>query len=143
MKYSDLVTPSVMNKLMAYAFCREGVDLSIYRFSRSLDVVFGFVDAQRDKIVKSHCKQTESGEMEYNSATDIEKCSSEIRELLSGEIQFDLPTLGLNEKDFEPDDHKRPQSKDYWLTAMEMGAVLRMSDLLEQNGHTPTPSPNS
>lgn len=130
MKYKDLITPSVVNKLMSYAFKRDGVDLMIYKFSKALDEIFGFVDAQRKKIISGHCKITESGVAEYNSAIDADECSSEIRELLSSKIDFDLPLLAINEQDFDPENHQRPQAKEYWLTSMEIGAILHLSELL-------------
>ena len=128
MKYGDLVTPSVMNKLMAYSFKRDGVDISIYRFYRAMEDVFGFMDSQRRKIVERHAKIASDGSVIYKSDEERANCSSEVREMLDEDVKFEIPIISLCEFDFDPENHQRPLQKEAWITPMEIGAVIALSE---------------
>lgn len=128
MKYMDLVTPNVMNKLMSYSFKRDGVDISIYRFSKSMDEVFGFIDSQRRKIVERHAEIADDGSVLYKSEEERANCSLEVRKMLDDDVKFEIPVMSLCESDFEPENHQRPSQREMWITPMEIRAIITLSE---------------
>lgn len=128
MKYRDLVTPNVMNKLMSYSFKRDGVDISIYRFYKAIEEVFGFIDSQRRKIVEQHAEIAPDGSVIYKSEEERAECSYEVRAMLDNDVEFDIPVMSLCEFDFDPENHQRPLQKEAWITPMEIGAVIALSE---------------
>ena len=140
MKYSDLVTPSVMNKLMSYSFKRDGVDISIYRFSKAMDEVFGFIDSQRRKIIERHARVEKDGSVIYKSDEERIACSVEVIRMLEEDVKFEIPIVSLCEFDFDPENHQRPTQKEAWITPIEIRAIIALSEKqYNYSGTNPVP----
>ena len=129
MKYKDLPTQDTVIKLSSYAFARDNVDASVFKFYSASKQIYDFVNNQKVKILEKVATKDESGLYQLASRESSDRFRVEMLDLLQKEIEFDMPMLDISEDDFNPENCCRPNEKELWLNAIEKGAIIRLSEL--------------
>ena len=132
MRYSDFPTQDAIIKLSSYAFSRESVDASVFKFYSASKNIYDFINNQKVKILDRVAIKDSGGSYQFESKDDSSRFRIEMVELLRKEIEFDIPSLDVSADDFNPENCCRPKEKELWLTAIEKDAIVRFSALSAQ-----------
>lgn len=111
MKYGDLPSLAIVTKLCFYSFEREGLDLELYKFLTKYKVIVGFISIQAEKNAGNPAWKDSFFNVEIDDA--------------------ELPVTSIAESDFES--CKRPDNKEMWMSAFEIGVVLNYSSKIAES----------
>ena len=129
MKYKDFPTQDAVVKLSSYAFARDSVDASVFKFYSASKQVYDFINNQKTKILERIASKDESGAYRLESKYASDNFRAEMIELIQKEIEFEIPSLDIEEDDLEPENCYRPKERELWLTAIEKDSIIRFSKL--------------
>lgn len=125
MKYGDLPSVGAVEKLVAYSFGRDGVDMSVFRFYKQIKNVYEYIQTQIVKIAEKYGTLKSNGEYSFETEASKNAYKSDMKILFEKDISEELH-LDIVEGDF--DNCKKPQDKNLWLSVGEIIAIINMAD---------------
>ena len=129
MKYKDFPTQEAVVKLSSYAFARDSVDASVFKFYSASKQVYDFINNQKTKILERIASKDATGYYRLESKDASDNFRADMLELIQKEIEFDIPSLNLAEEDFDSENCYRPKERELWLTAIEKDSIIQFSKL--------------
>lgn len=126
MKYKELPSEKLVQKLLATSFESPSANRKVYTWAQSILPSVRFLENERVKLVKKYGK--EDGRGGISVTQENQKVFNEkYRDLLEMDIEEELKECPIKEDWFDDYKCSYPKEKDMWLTPNEIGFFVSMS----------------
>lgn len=127
-KYGELPTKEICQKLVSVSFGEPKKNLSVYKFCSAVNNHINYVENERTKLFQKYGTEKDDEPGSYiipNGTEEFKKFKKEWESLIEMEIEEELPTLSLTEDDFLDQNCSYSQDKSKWMNAVDIATVLR------------------
>lgn len=131
MTFGELIPYNVSVKLKMVSFKTPQKNLSVYRFVKAIQDKQDFVEGERRKLIEKFGVEKEKGTIVV-PPENMKEFLDAFQEIISMEIEDDIPSPGLVESDFEDTNCFYPEDKSLWMNGAEIDSVLFLSNKLSK-----------
>lgn len=124
-KYGDLPTYKICEKLLMLSFDSPSKNLSVYCFVTALQEHIQFVENERNKMLEKYCPAIPGKPGTY-ATTPLFK--EKMQEVLDMELNATnpIPLPDLTENDFTDSQCQYPADKTYWMNGSEIIGIIEL-----------------
>lgn len=120
MKYKQLPSEKLVQKLMATAFESPAANRDVYNWCQEVLKHIRFLESERVKLIQKYGKDDGKGNFSVTNENK-NKFFSEFKNILEMEIDESISDCPIKQSWFDDDKCSYPKNKDLWVTPQEIG----------------------
>lgn len=120
MKYKDLPSEKLIQKLIATSFETPSANREVYDWCEAVLKHIKFIENERVKLVQKYGKDDGNGNFTVTEENKP-KFFSEFKDLIEMEINEAIPDCPVKQSWFEDSRCSYAKNKDFWITPAEIG----------------------
>lgn len=124
MKYKELPSEKLVQKLLATSFESPSANRKVYNWSESVIKHIRFLEGERIKLVQKYGKEDKNGGMTVTKE-NMDKFQKEFKELLEMEIDVPVYVCPIKEDWFDDEKCSYPKEKELWITPKEIKELVK------------------
>lgn len=130
LQYGDLIKVETSVKLTMVSFSSAKKNLDVYKFAKSIEPMQSYFENERNKILQKFGKYNGDGTFTIEKPR-LDDFKSAMNELVELEITDSVYCPDLSESDFSDENCQYPNDKDFWLSASDIDAILKLIDRIK------------
>lgn len=128
MKYKELISKKLIEKLLATSFESPNNNLKVYEWCNEIMPHIDFLENERIKLVKRYGDEDKDGNISVKAPEKYKEFIEKFDAVLNMDIEKQIPKCPIEKDWFDNEKCNFAKDKALWISPAEIGIILKYND---------------